>query len=508
MNERPTPAWIWPALVILLALLLRLPNLGYSFYGDEEFSVLRDSDHFLTESDDCHRPVFFTALFLWRTMGFDGEIGLRLLPLLFGLLSVPLAWAVGRRLGGRGFALGLSLLLATSPLHIEFSQELRMYSLIVLLTLAQLLCYLDYRERRRLSTLILGAVVGLIGMYTHLFYGFCLGGFALLALMDRDAIPWKRFWASLIPVALLYLPNLGNILWFYRNRNVEYNVHLPSVLPKLAASLTVGFNLFGLPEMSEGRGISWSIIFGNWYYVIPCIVVFGLLLIGAIRVFSRPGNRFALSLTLALLVIPTLLAYGLAVAMKKNIMGPKYFIFLLPFTLLFLAWGFQGLQRRSLQIFVGVFYSLVIGISLVHFYTDPVHYGRRLDWRHVANYLTGRVGSEVPLILLQGYAEGLLQYYGPETHPYWIRVEDPRDTTEVANYLPYLRKKLAQDSEVYYLREDDLQNAVDPNDIVLKSLRALGTDEMHIQYNPRLRLYEWKLAAKSQNDERSPELNF
>ncbi len=507
--EKPKPlSWVVPVLVILLALLLRLPNLGYSFYGDEEFTLLRDSDHFLTGSDDCHRPVFFTALFLWRTMGFDGEMGLRLLPLIFGLLSVPLAWAVGRRLGGRGFALGFSLLLATSPVHVEFSQELRMYSLLVLLALAQLLCYLDYRERRRLSALVLGAAVGLVGMYTHLFYGFCLGGFALLALMDRRTIQWKPFWASLVVVVLLYLPNLGNLLWFYRNRDVEYAVHLPSALPKLAASLTVGFNLFGLPDLGQGRGIGWNIVFENWYFVLPCILVFGLLLIGAIRVFAQSKERFALSLTVALLVIPTLLAYGFALATKKNIMGPKYLIFLLPFVLLLFARGFQGLKMRALQILVGLAYFSLVGISLLHFYTDPVHHGRRVNWRAAANYLNGRVGSETPLILLQGYAEGLLQYYGPELRPYWMRVEGAGDSLGVAQYLPQLREKLSHACEMFYLREDDLQNAVDPNDIVLKSLRALGTKEMCIQYNPRLRLYGWKFDAKSQEHERSRILDY
>ncbi|MFH1009864.1 MAG: glycosyltransferase family 39 protein [bacterium] len=493
MNAQTNRPWIWLALVILLALLLRLPNLGDSFYGDEEFTLLRDSDHFLTRSDDCHRPVFFTLLFLWRTMGFDGEIGLRMLPLLFGLLSVPLAWAVGKHLGGRGFALGFSLLLATSPVHIEFSQELRMYSLLVLLALAQLLCYLDYRQRRRISTLVLGALVGLVGMYTHLFYGFCLGGFALLALLDRQAVRWKPFWISLIAVALLYLPNLGNILWFYDLRNVKYKVHLPSALPKLAASFTVGFNLFDLPELGQGRGIGGRILIENWHYVLPCLLIFGLLLFGAVRTLAQRKERFALFLTTALLIVPALLAYGFALATKKNIMGPKYLIFLLPFVLLLFAWGFQGLRTRALQVLIGLGYAFLVGISLLHFYTDPVHYGRRVDWRGAADYLKGRVGGEAPLVLLKGYAMGILQYYGYETRPYWIRVDGAGDSVAVAEYLPYLQPQLTHARKAFYLREDDLQNAVDPNDIVLKSLRVLGTDEVCIPYNPRLRLYGWRL---------------
>ncbi|MBM3324233.1 MAG: hypothetical protein FJY66_01045 [Calditrichaeota bacterium] len=504
MNAQANRSWIWPALVILLALLLRLPNLGDSFYGDEEFTLLRDSDHFLTRSDDCHRPVFFTLLFLWRTIGFDGEVGLRMLPLLFGLLSVVLAWAVGQHLGGRSFALGFSLLLATSPVHIEFSQELRMYSLLVLLALAQLLCYLDYRQRGRISALILGALVGVAGMYTHLFYGFCLGGFALLALLDRQAIRWKPFWVSLIIVALLYLPNLGNVIWFYDLRNVEYKVHLPSALPKLGASFAVGFNLFNLPELGQGRGIGWRILIENGHYVLPCLLVFGLLLLGAIRTLVQRKERFGLLLIAALLVVPALLAYGFALVSKKNIMGPKYLIFLLPFVLLLWVWGFQGLRARALQVFIGLGYAALVGISLVHFYLDPIHYGRRVNWRGAAEYLKDRVSSEAPLVLLKGYAMGLLNYYGYETRPYWMRVDGAGDSMGVAEYLPLLCPQLERARKVFYLREDDLQNAVDPNDIVLKSLRVLGTDEVCIPYNPRLRLYGWRLSHPETNEADSP----
>ncbi|MBU1707365.1 glycosyltransferase family 39 protein [bacterium] len=500
MEPQKNRYWLIVGLIIFLALLLRLPGLDYSFYGDEQFSLLRDSDYFITHTDDCHRPVFFSLLFLWRTIGFDGEVGLRLLPLLFGLATVLLAWTAGLHLGGRKFALGFSLLLAASPLHIEFSQELRPYSLIALLSMAQFVCYLRYRDRARLLDLVLGIIVGLLGMYAHMFYVFCLMGFALLAFLDRRTVRFIPFFISLIVIALFYLPNIGNVLWFYDVHNFKYVVHLPSTLPKLVASLSVGFNLFNLPELSQGRGITWRIVFQNWYYILPAFIAFGALMIGAIRWAFLAGHRFAMLVMLCLLVLPIALASILAVATYKNVLNTKYQIFLLPFILLVFAWGFQGLQRRSLQISVGVLYTFLIGMSLLHFYTDPVNYGRRSNWREASAFLIERIDSSTPVLLLEGYQYLPLHYYAYEIRPYWKYIVAPGDSIGVEDYTRYLRQRLSHAQDVFYVREDDSQNSQDPKDVALKSLRIIGKDEIHIPYNRRFQLFGWTLKKDDSPD--------
>jgi uncharacterized membrane protein len=485
-------SWGMLIAIMALALILRLPNLGYSFYGDEAFSLLRDSNHFLTTSEDRFRPIFFTLLFLWRTLGFDGEIGLRLLPLLFGILSVPLAWTIGNRLGGRGFALGLSLLLATSPIHVEFSQELRMYSLIVFLSFAQLACYLYYRENGHFSALIWGGLVALVGMYTHLFYAFYLLGFVWLALLERRVVQFGPFLISLLAVALLYLPNLGNLFYFGAVRSTGYATDPASALPKLASALSVGFNLFSLPDLAKGRGIGWQILWQNFHYVLPCLIVFGVLIVGAMRRMFRSRRGFELNSTLTLLIVPTFLAFALQIVTLKDFTSAKYLIFLLPQALLLFAWGFQGLERRSLQLVIGGFYGLIVGVALFHFYADPVHYGRRLNWRAAAEHLKKNLDDKTPLVLIERGSYPVLRYYGVGTSVYWLRAKAPEDSIDINDYARYLRERLSGKRRVYYLREDETQNALDPKDITMKALRTLGTDEACIAYNPRLALYHWK----------------
>jgi uncharacterized membrane protein len=135
-NDQRIPVWVIGA-VTFVALLLRLPYLNYSFYGDEGFSVIRDSLKLVTDTEDRFRPLFFSLLYIWRQLGFEGEVGLRLLPLIFGVVQIPLAFLVGKKLRDESLGLLLAVLVAASPMLIEFSQELRMYSMVAAIALVQ-----------------------------------------------------------------------------------------------------------------------------------------------------------------------------------------------------------------------------------------------------------------------------------------------------------------------------------------------------------------------------------
>lgn len=120
--------------VLALALSLRLWRLGdKNLWWDEALALwaVRKPLSALTAwtAGDVHPPLFFWALWLWRRGVGETEYALRLLPALWGVITVALAYALGRRVGGR-LAGGLAgLLLAVSPFAVWWSGELRMYAL-------------------------------------------------------------------------------------------------------------------------------------------------------------------------------------------------------------------------------------------------------------------------------------------------------------------------------------------------------------------------------------------
>jgi len=128
--------WLVAALT-LLAAATRLVHLGTTpLWTDEAFSLWM-AKHSLpaiwrwTERLDAHPPLYYMLLHVWLAFG-DREAPVRMLSVAAGTLTIPAAYLFGRATGGRRVGVVTALLLAVSPFHIWYSQEARMYPLLML----------------------------------------------------------------------------------------------------------------------------------------------------------------------------------------------------------------------------------------------------------------------------------------------------------------------------------------------------------------------------------------
>jgi hypothetical protein len=491
-NETPQRSALWLLLIVAAGLALRLPQLNYSFYGDEGFSVLRDSSSLITPTEDRFRPVFFALLYLWRQLGWSGEVGLRLLPLLFGLAQIPLAYIVGKKLRNRTLGLVFAALVAGSPMLIEFSQELRMYSLVGCLALLQTISYLRVLEkpvRERWAVFIL---IATLGVYTHLHYWAFLAGFAFAFVRRRKTVSWYKGWAALFTVVLLYLPNLSNLMIFAEKRGGDYTAHLPSALPKLFAAVTVGFSYFELPDIPIGRPVGIQEVVYNWplslLVLIPAVIL--LWSLGKLHVKNFAARE--LRLCHELFTFPVIIAWLATFITQQYWLQPKYIIFVTPFALLFIAQAWLALEKLRLRIFSGVLVLIVWGIALGH-YWDATDYGRRENWRGAAEILRTKLNKDSTLLILSG-GYSLLPYYWPDVKEQWQVIYVPRITDPTQEYLTGLKNRLNGKQTIYYLWHDVPQNAVDPRNVLLHSLDYIGLRKSVTKFNPRFRLYEWTFA--------------
>jgi uncharacterized membrane protein len=507
------PAFILP-LVVVFGIALRLPGITFSFYGDEAFSLFRDSSQLITDSEDRFRPVFFTLLYLWRQLGFTGEFGLRLLPLIFGVAQIPLAFLVGRKLSGERLAITFALLLAVNPLLIEFSQELRMYSLVALIALAQVYVLLlllknaDKYGRKELSSTdpqphpssftlhpfylwLFFIALGLLGVYTHLHYWIFLAGLSLTFLRERKVIAWWKGHAALAVIALLYLPNIPNMLYFQQVRGGEYFVNLPSALPKLFAALTGGFSYFKIGDQVLGRPITTRDILGNFSIFLLLAIPAVIFLWRLIGLHRERRNSRSLWLCHELFTAPVILAFVASVITKQYFVQPKYVIFVAPFALLFIAQIYLSFHfvalRRALTV-VGV---VVVTIALIHF-NDAHDYGRREDWKGVAEVLKTELTTETPLVI-HGQRLAMLRYYYPEAPNYFLSVRPPLPGETSEAYASRLLKEFKGVKEVYYVRSDIALQDNQWKDVVVSAHDLLGKRMGVVKFTPRMKLYHWKL---------------
>lgn len=125
--------------LVILAAALRFAFLGdHSLWVDELFSLMYaklSPGELLTQvsQNDNHPPLYYLLLSFWIRLAGESEFAIRSLSAVFGILAVAVTYALGRLLFDRKVALGAALLLAVAKFAIYYSQEARMYSLLMFL---------------------------------------------------------------------------------------------------------------------------------------------------------------------------------------------------------------------------------------------------------------------------------------------------------------------------------------------------------------------------------------
>ena len=194
--------------LVLLALALRLARLRFQpLWWDEGWSLYFATTDVGTMLEltavDIHPPFYYLLLHLWTRLFGPGVGSVRLLSILIGTATVPLLYLAGKRLldprvplrspvgkrllDRRGPLMAVGLL-ALSPFHIYYSQEVRMYGLVTLLGLAATYFALGWEPEGWGGGQAAGYVlVAAAALYTQYY-----AAFLLLALNLVVLVRWLR----------------------------------------------------------------------------------------------------------------------------------------------------------------------------------------------------------------------------------------------------------------------------------------------------------------------------
>ena len=127
-------------------------------------------------------PLYYVLAWLWTQLAGTGEAGMRSLSALLGSATIPVAWALGRRLGGDRAGLVAAALLAVNPMLVWFSQEARAYALLALLGALSALLWLRMLERPGAGRAAGWGVVAGLALATHYYAIFLIAPQALWLL--------------------------------------------------------------------------------------------------------------------------------------------------------------------------------------------------------------------------------------------------------------------------------------------------------------------------------------
>ena len=117
------------ALYCLLAAIPRLHTLADANpWWDEGFTYWLASQDvpgmLLRTAGDTHPPLSYFLYQLWMPLAGRAVYALRFQAVVFGVLAVPVCGAIARRLGGPLAGVLATLLIAISPFHIWWSQQI------------------------------------------------------------------------------------------------------------------------------------------------------------------------------------------------------------------------------------------------------------------------------------------------------------------------------------------------------------------------------------------------
>ena len=456
-------------LLIFLGLGLRLVRLSFQpLWWDEGYSVWF-ATHPLTQmamltAQDIHPPLYYALLHGWAAPLGTSPAALRLLSVAVGVLTIPLLYLVARRMLSTRTALLATFLLTINPLHVYYSQEVRMYGLVALLSVGILAAAwrtFDTETRRhgdaetwsrgneRLATLSPYRLITYVLLTTAALYTQYYAIFLPIGLTIYAAWHWRRdlraflIWlGAQAVVALLYLPwvlyaapklapyisqkivadadrPLGALAYLARHLAAFLAGHLEGPLAHwwpaallLLAPVAVGWLILVAGQRSEGAAEQ-----------------------GSGGASTPPHRRASSPLLMLAVVLVTALVIGWLISLRAPffpVRGERLLILALPPFILLAAAGLDALWARWRAVGL-IAFGLVVAASvasLAAFYTVPRYPDD--DYRALIAHTVEQGLPEDTVFAVYPWQVGYWRSYGSPDGPTARLCPDPEWTPAVS----------------------------------------------------------------------------
>lgn len=376
------------AATLILGAGLRLYRLDHSLRVDEAQAWAHAQQPLsMILSEEDRQPHAAVLSRLSCILLGDDEALFRLPYTLYGILSLPLIFLLGRRLFDEQVGVWACLLLALSLAHIQHSQEARYYAPLTFYALASLCCMgaaLDPATtgiRRWLCWAGFG-LAHLLALSLHLFAvypavlctGFLLAA-ALIAARRHGRSAGAGLAAAVLMGGAVFLA--GNAIGLWRFTSMEMS---PFPAPAGQGTLTLRESYLRWHYRPAGSSIAWEL--ASSFSGGPLLgALFAVA--SAIGLLTTDGARFKRSLALSLWVL--LPVASLFLVRSRTHFEFRYFCFLLPVWLLLAAAGLAGgidalaaragasagTLRRGLSILLAVLLLALPAARLRAYYSLP-----------------------------------------------------------------------------------------------------------------------------------------
>jgi len=381
------------SLLVLIAFAARAIRLDFQSLWRDEVDALRFATGPLPEllsrftQRGWNGPLYFLLLRGWIDLAGTSEYAMRFFSLFFGVLTVPLVYALGGRLFTRPVGVLAALLTASSPYLIWYSQEVKMYTLVPALVLTAIHALHRALAGEGWHWWAVQVLATSLACYSHILAALAIPVQVLLyfAWWPRARRQWR---GGLISLACLTLPYLPLLAWqgplMFEARETGF---YPYSLKEMALILLGGWSCGILPPSPPLDRALVAVVAG--------LAMWGLTSCSFAPAFFTPaagGKGEALRNGLGLLtwlLIP-LLTVGL-VSRWQPLFTDRYLIWSAPAFYLLVALGLMFFLRLKAPVMWGG--MLLAGVILVF---NGVNAWRQVagpiksDFRQAAAYVSER----------------------------------------------------------------------------------------------------------------------
>lgn len=334
-------------------------------------------------------PLYYVLLRGWIALAGASEYALRFFSLLFGIACIPLAYVLGRRLFGSPVGIFSAVLVTTSPYLVWYSQEVKMYTLVMALALLAIYSLRRAVEGGGWLWWAIQIVATTLAFYSHILAALLIPVQGLLY-----AVWWpqsrKRWRGALVSAACLTLPYLPLAVW---------------QAPLALQARETGFYSYSLTEMVVILLNGWSTgILGDaspWMAALMGVLAVGGLLSSDAfaSLFSDSADEETLRtslrdyLVLLLWLSVPLLSIWL-ISLRQPLFTDRYLIWSAPAFYLLVALAlasFATTEHWARWVVVPLLGAILIsnGVNLWEQATTPIKADFRAAAAYVANYADG-----------------------------------------------------------------------------------------------------------------------
>ncbi len=425
--------------IVVFAVLLRLINLDKQegMWNDEYLTweiakAAFPKEFFEAIIRNCHAPLHYLYLKAWMYFFSDSDYSLRLSSLVPGAMSVVSMYFAGRELGKKAAdstGLVAAAFCAISSFLIYFSQEVRIYSLLFLLSSLHLIAAIKTLDNPTKKHCTFFVITALLVMLEHTI-GFVFVFFSVISviLFAAKKTKFKKFFlTSLLVGFIVFIPVaifLYNVMF-----NQEYFSQwwAPFSWAKLAFFFTDLFSPY-LVNITNAPPSFLSMVYDgtniNWGFTLFAFIPLAISVAAMVKAIFIMDNKVKYILLTSIGVYLTVFAASL---FGKILFLTKYMIEIYPLLILLAIYGLMSFKEKNIKIILGTVYLVVSVFFIVVSEYSPVKMVRS-------------EGQNIPVVMLKVLqykdTDKVLFLYYPKTRfmKYSKEIAQNKNTNDISKY--------------------------------------------------------------------------